>query len=71
MSKLKLTKKQIKTLELVFNSAIDSLENVYGYATISGDDGMTSVLTAEKILKDIHELGEILKQNIEVIKWTL
>lgn len=68
MSKLKLTKKQIKTLELVFNSAIDSLENVYGYATISGDDGMTSVLTAEKILKDIHELGEILKQNIEVIK---
>lgn len=65
---MKLTKEQIKTLEDTFNYAVNALEDSEetSFMFVMNDDGAFEKFDAEKKIKEITELFDVLRKNIEV-----
>lgn len=65
---MKLTKEQIKTLEDTFNYAVNALEDSEetSFMFVMNDDGTFEKFDAEKKIKEMTELFEVLRKNIEV-----
>lgn len=68
--KIKLTRKQMKTLDDVFNFGLNYIEQTCETTTIfrEGKDGMFVKFEYKDFEKDVLEVADILKKYIEEVK---